>query len=109
MGIGVVPTTNSLYRLFVANGIVTNDVLVTIDPFPDFVFDDDYKRISIENLELFIEKNKHLPWFPSAEEVKNSEGVSVASLQKSMIQSIEEMALLIIDLKKEIELLKSSK
>ncbi|MBK7965214.1 MAG: SprB repeat-containing protein [Bacteroidetes bacterium] len=109
VGIGVLPSANSMYRLFVANGIVTNDVLVTIDPFPDFVFDDDYKRISIESLELFIEKNKHLPWFPSAEEVKNSEGVSVASLQKSMIQSIEEMALLIIDLKKEIELLKSSK
>ncbi|MBP7167798.1 MAG: SprB repeat-containing protein [Bacteroidia bacterium] len=108
VGLGVVPTTNSLYRLFVADGIVTNDVLVTISPFPDFVFDENFKKHSIAELDAFIQQNKHLPWFPSANEVKKMEGVSVADMQKNMLQSIEELTLLIIELKKEIELLKAN-
>jgi hypothetical protein len=108
VGLGVVPTTGSIYRLFVADGIVTNDILVTIGTFPDFVFDDDYKKHSFAELDAFIKQNKHLPWFPSANEVKKMEGVSVADMQKNMLQSIEELTLLIIELKKEIELLKAN-
>ncbi|MFA5781141.1 MAG: hypothetical protein WC868_02610, partial [Bacteroidales bacterium] len=69
---------------------------------PDFVFDSDYKLMSLVNLENYLKINKHLPDIPSASEIKDN-GFKVTEMGSLMLQKIEELTLYIIDLKKENE------
>ncbi len=97
------------------NGYVeARDVLVkTGQIMPDYVFEKDYKYRSLEQLEEFINTNKHLPDVPSAADVKNG-GLNVVEMDAALLRKVEEQTLYIIDLQKqitamqkEIELLKS--
>lgn len=108
VGIGVTPTVNSDYMLFVEDGIVTRDVMVTTDsPFPDYVFSNDYKPMSIYELEHYIKQNKHLPDFPSAKEIEKNEGFEVGEMQIKLLKKIEGQTLYIIDLQKQVDELKA--
>jgi len=72
----------------------------------DFVFDDEYELLSLEEVETYINENKHLPNMPSEVEVLEN-GVDVANMQAIQQQKIEELTLYIIQLKKEMENLKT--
>lgn len=109
VGIGVVPTPSSLYRLFVEDGIVTRDVLVTVDPFPDFVFEIEYDLMSIYELEKFIKSNKHLPNIPSKNEVEQAKGFEIGEMQANLLRKVEELTLYIISLQKQVDELKGTK
>ena len=110
VGIGVVPTPNSMYRLFVEDGIVTRDVLVTAVPnFPDYVFDDEYDLMSIYELEKFIYSKRHLPDIPSKNEVEQAQGFEIGEMQVNLLKKIEELTLYIISLQKQLDELKETK
>lgn len=66
------------------------EVKVDNDGWPDYVFNNDYKLISLPALESFINKNKHLPNIPSAEEVKEN-GLLLSKTTAKMLQKIEEL------------------
>ncbi|UAY53235.1 hypothetical protein [Ferruginibacter albus] len=68
----------------------------------DFVFNDNYKLLSISDVEKFIKKNKHLPDVPSAAEVKK-DGIDLGSNQAILLQKIEELTLYMIDQNKKID------
>lgn len=106
IGMGMTPPNNGSYRLYVETGIVTRDVKVTAGVFPDFVFAPDYKLLSIYELETFLHDHQHLPGMPSASEIINNEGFEVGDMQRKMLKLIEEQALYIIDLQKQIDELK---
>lgn len=76
--------------------------------WPDYVFSEKYKLPSLFEVEKYIQQHKHLPNIPSAAEVEKN-GIEVGDMQKRMMEKIEELTLYIIDLKKEIELLKVKK
>lgn len=71
----------------------------------DFVFEPTYKLPSLQELEIYINKNKHLPEVPSAAEVEKN-GVDVGEMNKILLQKIEELTLHVIRQQKEIEELK---
>jgi hypothetical protein len=58
--------------------------------------------MSIYDLKMFIQKNKHLPNIPSASEVDIEQGYDVVDLQLKSLEKIEELFLYIIDLEKRI-------
>ncbi len=60
---------------------------------------------SLDEIESFVKKNKHLPNIPSASEVANN-GIEVGVLQAKLLQKIEELTLHLIQLKKENEEIK---
>jgi hypothetical protein len=101
VGIG---TDNPTYKLSVRGNIRSNEVVVETG-WADYVFADDYKLISLEDVESFIRQNKHLPNIPSAAEIEKN-GLHVGDVQKRMMEKIEELTLYVIELKKEIEQLK---
>jgi hypothetical protein len=101
VGIG---TTNPTYKLSV-NGNVRSKEVVVESGWADFVFDKKYNLLPLLEVEKYINKNKHLPNIPSAEEIQTN-GLKVGELQTKMMQKIEELTLYVIELKKEIELLK---
>jgi len=102
VGIG---TTNPQSKLAVNGTITAQEVVVTLDGWADYVFEDDYQSMPLDELEQSIKKNKHLPGIPSAEEVA-ANGVNVGEMQVKLLQKVEELTLYVIELKKENEQLK---
>jgi Asp-tRNA(Asn)/Glu-tRNA(Gln) amidotransferase B subunit len=74
---------------------------------PDYVFEEDYDLRSIETLDAYIKQHKHLPDVPSAQEVEVA-GLSLGDMDAVLLKKIEELTLYIIELKKEIEQIKST-
>ena len=102
------PDPESSWKLFVEGGIKAREVLVTVQDFADFVFSDKYSLLPIYELDQFIAKNKHLPGIPSADEVQKNEGIELGSMQVKLLEKIEEQALYIIDLQKQLDELKQT-
>lgn len=108
IGIGTTSFTDGIdtFKLSVAGNIRANRVKV-YTTWADFVFDKEYKLLSIEDVEKYIIENGHLKDIPSAEIVEKN-GIELGEMNKLLLQKIEELTLYIIDLNKEVESLKKS-
>lgn len=103
VGIG---TTTPQYLLDVKGTIRAAEVKVeSVDNFPDFVFEKEYKLPALNEVNSFIQTNGHLPNIPSAKEVKEN-GMSLVEMQTKLLQKIEELTLYIIKQQQEIDALK---
>ena len=108
IGIGVDPASTypGEYLLYVKKGIRTEKITVELATYwADFVFDNKYSLMAIEEVEKYIAEHKHLPGIPSSTEVKK-EGVNVSEMFAKQMQKIEELTLYMIELKKENSVLK---
>ena len=70
--------------------------------FPDYVFSTSYKRMSSLEKEEYIRKNNHLPYLPSANEIKNN-GLDIEEGIIGITRNVEENTLDIHDLVKRIK------
>lgn len=95
----------SNYRLFVAGGILADEVRVRTG-WADYVFTDDYKLPTLTEVGAFIDENGHLPNVPSAQQVEE-EGIEIGEITRIQQEKIEELTLYMIEMQKEIEALKS--
>jgi hypothetical protein len=105
VGIGTLLTTNpNGYRLAVNGKIGAKEVQVenTSSTWADYVFNSDYKLMSLPEVESFIKENKHLPEIPSAEEVKEN-GHKLGEMDVLLLKKIEEMTLYILEQEKRIK------
>ncbi len=100
VGIG---TDNPTYKLAVNGSIRSKEIRVE-SGWADFVFEKNYKLLSLNEVESFIIKNKRLPGIPSAKEIRE-DGLALGELQTKMMQKIEELTLYLIEANKKIELL----
>jgi hypothetical protein len=98
VGIG---TTQPDYPLTVNGTIHATEVRIdpTV-PAPDYVFENDYKLATLEDIKTYIDQNKHLPEVPSAKEIEKN-GVHLGEMNLLLLKKIEELTLYVIDLKKE--------
>jgi hypothetical protein len=97
------------YKLYVEQGILTEKVKVAVASSPawaDYVFASDYKLKPLSEVEKFIDENNHLPNIPSADELVK-EGLDLGKMQALQMEKIEELTLYLIEMKKEIEVLKT--
>lgn len=101
------PTTVQNFKLVVGGGILTEKVQVKIENnWPDYVFENDYKLTSLNEVNSFIKENKHLPGVPSANEVE-SDGIDLGEMNKTLLKKIEELTLYLIEQNEQIETLKA--
>ena len=90
------------YKLRVGGKIFSEEVRVQLQSaWPDYVFEKNYKKLSLIELEKYLQTNKHLPNIPSAKEVETT-GQNLGEIQRKMLEKIEELSLYVIELKKEI-------
>ncbi len=61
-------------------------------PFPDYVFEKDYKLMSLYDLEQYIERNKHLPNMPSSTDVAKNGG-DIGEINRVLVEKVEELTL----------------
>lgn len=94
------------YGMFVGQGILAEDYAISPkSTWSDFVFEKDYNLLKISEVEDYIQKYKHLPNIPSAQEISKS-GYNQHDMNKILVQKIEELTLYAIQQQKEIEMLK---
>ncbi|MBL7921421.1 MAG: hypothetical protein JNJ40_13975 [Bacteroidia bacterium] len=96
------------YKLYVESGILTEKVKVAVKNtgnWADYVFDKNYKMLPLNEVEAYVQKNKHLPGVPSAEEVVEN-GIDMATMDAKLLEKIEELTLYVIKLEKEMNELK---
>ncbi len=95
------------HTLYVKGGILAEEVKVQlIGNWSDYVFSPEYKIITLRDLEIFINKNHHLPEVPTENEVK-SDGVDVGKMNSLLLKKVEELTLYIIEQQKQIDELKN--
>jgi len=98
VGIG---TANPEYKLDVIGAVRAREVRVNLAG-ADFVFEDSYKLMPLNELEKFIRQNKHLPEIAPAKEMQENGG-DLGSLTVQLLQKIEELTLHAIEQNKEVK------
>ncbi len=106
LGINCLPRPG--YHLSVNGLVKAKEIVVELTDWADYVFDKKYKLRPLEEVEIFIKENKHLPNIPSAREIEEK-GLQLGDTQKKMMEKIEELTLYVIELKKEIDKIKTNK
>jgi len=91
-------STPGSYKLYVTGGILTERLRIA-DPstsfWADYVFDENYKLQSLQEVKKYIEGNSHLPNMPTAKDVKEN-GIDVLEIQGKLLEKIEELTLHLI-------------
>jgi hypothetical protein len=94
------------YKLAVDGKVICEEMRVQLsNDWPDYVFDEEYERLSLDELGEFIQTEKHLPNIPSAEEIETQGGVDLGEMQRLTIEKVEEITLYLLELKESNEAL----
>lgn len=88
-------------KLTVKGKIHTQEVRVDmLGPLvPDYVFANDYKLKSLQEVERYINQNSHLPEIPSAKEFEKN-GMKLAEMNMALLKKVEELTLYAIEQQK---------
>lgn len=74
---------------------------------PDYVFEEDYELMPLNELRNYIHQHKHLPNVTSAAEVEANGGVQVGEMQQELLEKVEELTLYILELEERLNELES--
>lgn len=106
--------TNSTNAIDVYDGAAVNfrvkatgftycrELQVMTGQFPDYVFDASYDLKTLSEVESYIQKNKHLPGFESADHYVEN-GIKTSEMFVKQQEKIEELTLYIIALEKRLQ------
>ena len=84
------------------NGDVRAHRVKVYTTWADYVFKEDYKLPTLEEVEQHIAENGHLKDIPSATEVEEN-GIELGEMNKLLLQKIEELTLYTIELNKQVQ------
>lgn len=96
-------------HLGVKGGVITNLLKVELcetEGWCDYVFEPNYKLLSLKELDIFIAKNGHLPNTPSATQIEEEGGFELKATKLNHQEKIEEIFLYLIQIQKRIKSLK---
>ena len=101
-GVGINEDPERGVALAVDGQIKAREIFITDLGWSDYVFNDEYSLMPLEEVSEFIDSNGHLPNVPSAEEV-SARGVSVGETQAMLLRKIEELTLYAITQNEQID------
>lgn len=102
IGIGT-NTIPASYKLAVAGKIIAEELKVQLQTsWPDYVFTDEHKLPTLQEVEKHIKEKGYLKNFPSAKDVKEN-GIELGEITRIQQEKIEELTLYIIELNKKLE------
>lgn len=100
--VGIGTTTFGNHTLAVEGSIGAREIKVEANGWSDFVFENNYNLRTLNEVEDYIVKNKHLPEIPSEEEV-NVNGINLGKMDAKLLQKIEELTLYLIQQNKRLD------
>lgn len=80
----------------------------TLASFPDYVFNDNYKLLSFQELRTYLDQNNRLPNMPSATQVE-TDGADLGELNRLLVEKVEELTLYILQLEERTKALENVK
>lgn len=96
------------YKLYVGGKVLCEELTVKLEQeWPDYVFEEDHERMSLQAIKSYIDEHGRLPGMPGAEEVAE-EGVDVGQLNALLLEKVEELTLEMIEMQEEIRELKEA-
>ena len=101
LGVGMTDVPDSI-SLLVDSLIIAKEVVIILESFPDYVFDESYALIPLRELELKINELGHLPGLLSREEVIE-QGIDTGVLSTQLLEKVEELTLYLIELNSELD------
>ena len=100
IGIGTVSPTE---KLTIKGGLIASKINVKApENIPDYVFEEDYNLLPLEEVEAYYKVNKHLPGILSEKEIKKSGKVDMGDMQMKLLEKIEELTIYVVEQQKEI-------
>lgn len=89
---------------FLADGkiFVTEVNVRKVEDFPDYVFEPEYKLMTLSELQTYIQHERKLPGMPSASEVETN-GVDLGEMNRLLLEKIEELTLYVLQLNERVE------
>lgn len=87
-------------NLSVSNGSFIDDG-VTLN-VPDYVFEKDYKLMSLDELSAFLTTEKHLPGVPSQDEIHKN-GLNLGQFHMRLLEKVEELTLYTLAQQKQLD------
>lgn len=88
------------YRLAVNGAAIMEEVKVQLTfSWPDYVFEDSYAPVPLDELGTYVQAHKHLPGIPAAAEIEENGGIELGEMQRLTVEKIEELTLYILELK----------
>jgi hypothetical protein len=100
IGVG---TNCAPYQLTVEGTIGCREAWVKTESWCDYVFTTQHQRLSLHELDRYIQQNKHLPNIPSEKEVLEKGGFSLGETAKLHLEKIEELTLYMIEINRRLE------
>ena len=94
-----------VYRLAV-NGAIRAHRVKVYTTWADYVFEEDYKLPTLNEVEKHIKEKGHLKDIPSASQVEKN-GIELGEMNKLLLQKVEELTLYILELNKRIQTLEN--
>lgn len=96
--------TNDIFYVNGANETTyAREIIVDGYTWPDYVFEEKYALLPLNEVRIFIKENGHLPNVPNAETVKN-EGVRLGEMNRILLEKIEELTLYLLDQDEKLKL-----
>jgi len=89
-------------RLAVNGSIRAKEIKVEANSWPDYVFEEGYDLISIEELDKYVQTHGHLPGIPNAATAKR-EGINLGDFNAKLLEKIEELTLHMIRYQQTVE------
>ncbi len=99
VGIG---TYNPTHKLTVNGQVRSKGFITDTSNWSDYVFAEDYKLASLDEVEAHIKEKRHLPGVPSEAEVV-SKGLDLGQMSAVQMAKIEELMLHVIELNKQVK------
>lgn len=98
-----------IFAITAAGTVYAREIEINLSTnFPDYVFDPNYKLLSISELGNFIQTNRHLPGFEKGDYYEKA-GLNVNTMFIKQQEKIEELTLYIIQLEKRLQAVESAK
>lgn len=94
--VGNSPVANGYIASFEGKVVATEVTIDLQSDWPDYVFGDDYKLLSVQQQHDFIKENGHLHNMPRAFEIEDQGGITIGVMNLKLIEKIEELTLYIL-------------
>jgi hypothetical protein len=89
-------------KLHVGGKVSAQQIVVHINGWADDVFDADYELMPLDDLEAYVQRERHLPGVPPQRDVER-DGIDLAQTNEMLLRKVEELTLHAIDQQKQIE------
>jgi hypothetical protein len=88
-------------KLHVGGKVSAQQIVVHINGWADDVFDSDYELMPIDELEAYVQRERHLPGVPPQADVER-DGIDLAQTNELLLRKVEELTLHAIDQQKKM-------